>query len=487
MANRFLYWIFLFLLFHFGRMETMAHSVTIDGIVYNINPERGDAWVLRTDGDIPADVTIKASVEYEDFFHRYDGEYPVTAIYHWAFQYKDITSVAIPNSVVAIGESAFYDCKNLKTVRGGYGVKELYGHAFQRCTSLESIEFSSSLDSIGPYAFEECSNLYEVSLGGYVRYIDDYAFANCTSLHEITIPSTIEKMGRWAFKDCTNLYNVTINNKTVSEHEFMGCTSLQLLTFGNNVETIEIGGFYGCTDLAFLEIPDNVKAIGSDAFMNCTGLTIVIIGNGVTRIYSDAFRNCTSLKEVSIGNNVEYIDMLAFYQCSRLSEITIPSSVKEIGGSAFGECTGLVSAIIDARSIGTSFKYCSNLQFVVFGEHTEEISIGAFDYCEKIIQIACTATVPPVCGRGAFWYVDKQKCKLYVPSSSLELYKKADEWKEFFNISNLDTKIESLSDASITNDIKSCYELNGRLNNRIVHGLNIIRTDDGIMKKILVK
>ncbi len=43
--------------------------------------------------------------------------------------------------------------------------------------------------------------------------------------------------------------------------------------------------------------------------------------------------------------------------------------------------------------------------------------------------------MPPVCYNNVFDGVDKQTCKLVVPGESLELYEKADTWKDFYNIS----------------------------------------------------
>ena len=42
--------------------------------------------------------------------------------------------------------------------------------------------------------------------------------------------------------------------------------------------------------------------------------------------------------------------------------------------------------------------------------------------------------MPPVCGNYVFYDVNKQTCKLVVPGKSLEAYKSATTWKDFYNI-----------------------------------------------------
>ena len=94
---------------------------------------------------------------------------------------------------------------------------------------------------------------------------------------------------------------------------------------------------------------------------------------------------------MEIGNSVTSIGDYAFYKCSGLTSVTIGNSVTSIGGYAFYGCSGL----------------------------------------DKIIVLAKN---PPVCGGKVFDNVDKRNCELLVPQESLEAYKAADTWKDFYNI-----------------------------------------------------
>ena len=63
------------------------------------------------------------------------------------------------------------------------------------------------------------------------------------------------------------------------------------------------------------------------------------------------------------------------------------------------------------------------------------IPYRAFYYCIGLDKISVLAKNPPACGSEVFDDVNKQNCELIVPIESLEAYKAADTWKNFYNIS----------------------------------------------------
>ena len=82
-----------------------AYDCQVNGIYYNIFPERNEAGV--TSGD----TQYSGSVNIPDKFTYGGVEYSVTNILGYAFYYcSELTSVTIPNSIISIGEYAFYGC-----------------------------------------------------------------------------------------------------------------------------------------------------------------------------------------------------------------------------------------------------------------------------------------------------------------------------------------------------------------------------------------
>ena len=94
---------------------------------------------------------------------------------------KQEDSFSVLNSVITIGNSAFYDCKN-----------------------LENITISNSVTTIGDSAFYNCG-LKSLIIPNKITRIEGNTFRYCSQLTKITIPKNIEFIGYYAFDGCRNL------------------------------------------------------------------------------------------------------------------------------------------------------------------------------------------------------------------------------------------------------------------------------------------
>ncbi|WP_449016437.1 leucine-rich repeat domain-containing protein [Prevotella sp.] len=197
--------------------------------------------------------------------------------------------------------------------------------------------------------------------------------------------------------------------------------SVKRVIIADGVTTIGDNAFNGCSSLTSVTIPNSVTTIGWRAFSGCSSLTSVTIPNSVTTIGHEAFSGCTNLQKVNIGNSVIAIGDNAFMGCSSLTSVTIGNSVTTIGHEAFSGCT--------------------NLQKVNIGNSVKTIGRDAFDNCTSITQISSEAVVPPTCNLNVFADINKSKCKLIVPKNSLDAYKRAPQWKDFFLIEGSTTGI----------------------------------------------
>lgn len=83
----------------------------------------------------------------------------VTAIGDFAYQYLEIETVDIPDSVISIGEQAFDMCDRLKTVNLGKSVTTIRRLAFSDCTMLHTLTLPKSVTTIYAGAFSDCSYL----------------------------------------------------------------------------------------------------------------------------------------------------------------------------------------------------------------------------------------------------------------------------------------------------------------------------------------
>lgn len=134
----------------------------IDGLAYALKD--GIAKVAHQPAMLEGNIKIPEKVEY-------NGEvYSVTSLAINAFcDQFDITSVALPNSIVRIGHAAFYNCFDITNIIIPKMVEEIGICAFSTCEHLNSITIPNSVNSIGNGAFVDCTNLYTINFEGTIE------------------------------------------------------------------------------------------------------------------------------------------------------------------------------------------------------------------------------------------------------------------------------------------------------------------------------
>ena len=122
----------------------------------------------------------------------------------------EIKSVVIPDSVIEIGERAFYTCLQLEEVTMGNGVKKIGQEAFAGCFKMKTIHLSDSLQEIGLRAFNFCESLEALELPSSLRYIEMEAFGNCISLKSLNIPDGVQAIPPGTFDRCSSMEELYI-------------------------------------------------------------------------------------------------------------------------------------------------------------------------------------------------------------------------------------------------------------------------------------
>ena len=133
--------------------------------------------------------------------------------------------LALPGSVVGIGNSAFSGCSGLTEIKIPHGVKAIGGGVFSDCSSLTKItvepgneNYVSQNDLLltkdGKTLKEGVNG--EVSIPSSVTRINDFAFSGRGGLTQVTIPNGIRTIGPFAFSDCDSLTEVVIPSSVVN-------------------------------------------------------------------------------------------------------------------------------------------------------------------------------------------------------------------------------------------------------------------------------
>ncbi|MBO5685714.1 MAG: leucine-rich repeat protein, partial [Alistipes sp.] len=274
--------------------------------------------------------------------------------------------------------------------------------------------------SIGDRAFMG-TNISSLQLPPNLREIDGCAFYTCSSLSgSLTLPETLESIGESAFYGCSMLSGT--------------------LTLPSKLTKIESGTFSGCGFTGDLVIPENIKSIGSSAFQYCKIDGYLTLSNSLTKIDDGAFGNCRFQGELVIPKEVQSIGKIAF-QTNSFTNVVFEegSELKKIGNQAFQYNYRLSEPVVLPEGLTTiganAFDSCNTLPSVVIPSTVTTIGASAFNNCYYLTNLRCDATMPPICGSGAFHGVGKENLTLEVPEESVPLYQTATGWADFNRIS----------------------------------------------------
>jgi hypothetical protein len=110
-----------------------------------------------------------------------------------------------------------------------------------------------------------------------------------------------------------------------------------------------------------------------------------------------------------------------------------------------------------------AFGVCSNLTSITIGSDVKSIGLWAFVGCSNLTTVTCAAKNVPETGSWVFTGVPQSTATLYVPASSLDAYKAADQWKDFGTKLPIDpTAVNTVQGSGLTVQDGEIYDLMGR-------------------------
>ena len=261
----------------------------------------GNGKLIISDLNAFFNITWAPTNSWKNFFHKC----PNFFLKDSNGDLSEITSVIIPQTMLAIPGAIFHVCR-----------------------SLQNVEFHTGIISVGRDAFSWASNLV----------IQDLNLPNLASLDYESFAGT-------KIQVISNLGSVT----TIPERCFQECSQLTAVYTISSVTQIKPYAFYGCPNLVKfsesgtigdLSLP-NLSELGQSAFFNTGVIRILDLGR-ITSIPNSCFNNCKTLQTVTLPSGLLTIGNNAFDGCTALTSVNIPSTVTNMGSRVFNGDDNLV-------------------------------------------------------------------------------------------------------------------------------------------------
>lgn len=229
--------------------SVLQYPANNDLFYYNVYDEYvsitkylGDETLIKKEDGfvVPTEVAIPDMI---------DG-LPVYTIGPNAFEGATFETVAISKNIVSIGDSAFYNCKNLKSVTfvdvketnenmtQGDGVVTIGANAFSGCEKLENIKLPDSVETIGESAFYACESLTKINVPKLITYVPKGFCQKCTSLKEIYIADSVTEIENTAFAEVAR--DARIYGGVYSQSAHYAANNFMLFVINREKEEIKI-------------------------------------------------------------------------------------------------------------------------------------------------------------------------------------------------------------------------------------------------------
>lgn len=310
-------------------------------------------WYLDTDGVL----TISGTGSTYEF----NNDAP------WEAYSSSIYSVKVEEGVTRLGQHAFYNCKNIKSVH--------------LAASVETVHFSALPTSVEEITVAENSMLTEFRIESdyfkrskwYKNQADDepiylgrllVGVPSSFSLSHVEIKSGTYAVNMKAFRDCmVTEFSFPDSLCFIGWGAFDGTAWLDAQADG----PVYAGNVFLCyKGLLPLEesnyvISEGTTGIAAQAFYDQDRLNSISISSSVKYIGYDAFSGCINLSEVNFADNSELIglDTNAFYECKCLKNIILPDSLQIIGSSAFSKTA--ITVLYIPKNVKTIYNNIGNI------------------------------------------------------------------------------------------------------------------------------
>ncbi|MCH5227257.1 MAG: leucine-rich repeat protein [Muribaculaceae bacterium] len=351
----------------------------------------------------PEDLTQIFDKDIEDDPYGFEYDFKINDIYYKVTSFED-------NTVGVVNGYTPY--------RGAFEIPEkiMYYNRELTVTSIISMNngditnliIPNSVTSIGGLSNNSFEN---IQLPPNLSELKGYVFSYCKNLKSIDIPEGVDKISSGAFAYCIKLENINWRPKnsysTIESEAFMDCISLKSFIFTSNI------GRVGSTSASY-----------GTAFYNCISLDSISFEEG-SNVTLGSWKRSANDSECGefYGSNITQLYLGGSYSSHAWSPGPHLGSLKEL-------IIGDNIVEIKRTTYSTTCPPLTGLNKLVIGAQLSKINAFSAD------SIWVKNPTPPDINSELSndVYINS---KLYIPKGTIEIYKNAPVWKNFWNIEEM--------------------------------------------------
>ncbi len=458
----------------------------VEGNMYTAEVEalRGQLWNVRGEGDWDKEIMIfetseeKPEGEWKFVPNNVFGDnfnvtvdYSDISLYRW-----NVCSGDEPPADVPAGEGTFKVTISNREYAEGNNVK-FDGSNFEAEFAIQGNRSAAHDYALGNSKRGSSKNtnkdLLTINIPSLVEYkgltysvisIGSSAFWNCTGLTSITIPNSVTSIGYGAFRDCTSLTSVTIEAETpltLGSYAFNNTNNCPIYVPCNTASAYKSAWPDYANRIKYAPLPYKISTQAENGSVTTTDVATLTI--------CEPFLTCTAMPDYGY-HFTQWSDGLK--DNPRIAQITQDTTfTAEFAPDRVGTCgkdmalvwsydpTNKVLTIGNAGSFTENMQYgveapnemeelvignsvtaiganafagISSLKKVSIGESVKTIGEQAFYNCVNLETIFNYRPTPTNTYSNAFDGVDKFECELYVLPNSIDMYKAAAVWRDFY-------------------------------------------------------
>lgn len=237
-------------------------------------------------------------------------------------------------------------------------------------------------------------------------------------------------------------YKMSPKTDTIWDASFAyGYDRAEIYDFSEYVRHIK--AFADSAPLKELECNPSLKYLGRVCTFYGTSIrTISKFGENQVRVIPPMCFKIAAIDSISLPLGLTEIGYEAFcgtYNLHVIENMSRLTYLRTIGHGAFRDAWNLERLDLLNCSLVTDVPHsmCTNdsaLRYVSLPRNVQSIGDHTFENCLSLQQIVCPAVEPIPVNSNVFEGVDKKTCVLKVPRKSLNRYKNAPVWEEFFQM-----------------------------------------------------